>query len=88
MITRYITLAWVVLLLGTLTTIAQSKSSYNGTIGVTPVRVLQAGETLHVEMDFILDHVKVRVGWGRGFDPASGVINRHAGASPRFTKRA
>ena len=60
MITRYITLAWVVLLLGTLTTIAQSKSSYNGTIGVTPVRVLQAGETLHVEMDFILDHVKVR----------------------------
>lgn len=58
--TRYITLAWVVLLLGTLTTIAQSKSSYNGTIGITPVRVLQAGETLHVEMDFILDHVKVR----------------------------
>mgnify|MGYP000073824087 CR=1 FL=1 len=60
MITRYITFAAVVFLSGTLTTVAQSKPSYNGTIKVAPVRVLQSGETLHVEMEFILNHVKVR----------------------------
>lgn len=50
----------MVLLLGTLTSMAQSRPSYVGTISVKPVRVLQAGEMLYVEMDIILDQVKVK----------------------------
>ena len=34
--------------------------SYTGEITVDPVRVIHFGETLHVEMDFVMDGVKVR----------------------------
>ena len=57
---RYMACVLMVLLLGTLTSMAQSRPSYVGTISVKPVRVLQAGEMLYVEMDIILDQVKVK----------------------------
>ena len=39
---RYTACVLIAFLLGTLTSAAQSKSSYTGTINVNPVRVLQA----------------------------------------------
>ena len=57
---RYTACVLMAFLLGTLTSAAQSKSSYTGTINVNSVRVLQAGKTLYVEMDIVLDHVKVK----------------------------
>ena len=57
---RYTACVLIAFLLGTLTSAAQSKASYTGTINVNPVRVLQAGKTLYVEMDIVLDHVKVK----------------------------
>ncbi len=57
---RYTAFLLVAFLLETLTSEAQPKSSYTGTININPVRVLQAGKTLYVEMDIILDHVKVK----------------------------
>ena len=57
---RYMACVLMVLLLGTLTSMAQSRPSYVGTISIKPVRVLQAGEMLYVEMDIILDQVKVK----------------------------
>ena len=39
---RYMACVLMVLLLGTLTSMAQSRPSYVGTISVKPVRVLQA----------------------------------------------
>ena len=38
---------------------AQSTSAYTGEIKADPVRLIQAGETLHVEMDIVLVNVKV-----------------------------
>ena len=52
---RYMACVLMVLLLGTLTSMAQSRPSYVGTIRVKPVR-----EMLYVEMDIILDQVKVK----------------------------
>ena len=57
---RYMACVLMALLLGTLNSMAQSRPSYVGTISVKPVRVLQAGEMLYVEMDIILDQVKVK----------------------------
>ena len=57
---RYTAFLLVAFLLETLTSEAQPKSSYTGTININPVRVLQAGKTLYVEMDIILEHEKVK----------------------------
>ena len=45
---RYTAFLLVAFLLETLTSEAQPKSSYTGTININPVRVLQAGKTLYV----------------------------------------
>ncbi len=57
---RYMACVLMALLLGTITLAAQSKTSYTGVIKVNPVRVLQAGEMLYVEMDIVLERVKVK----------------------------
>lgn len=57
---RYMACVLMALLLGTITLEAQSKTSYTGVIKVNPVRVLQVGEMLYVEMDIVLERVKVK----------------------------
>ena len=47
---RYTAFLLVAFLLETLTSEAQPKSSYTGTININPVRVLQAGKTLYVKV--------------------------------------
>ena len=53
---------YTVLLLAVLFCIAGNAAaqSYRGTIKVDPVRAIKHGETLHVEMDLVLEGVKVR----------------------------
>lgn len=57
---QYMACVLMVFVLGLLNSTAQLKSSYSGTIRVNPVKVLQEGKTLYVEMDIVLDHVKVK----------------------------
>ena len=43
--------------------------SYEGTISIEPVRLEQSGEFLHIDLDVIMDDVKVKSARGVDFIP-------------------
>lgn len=48
---------------------AAQTRSYDGTITVTPVQLEQRGKVVHIDIDFILDDVKVKSAHGVDFIP-------------------
>lgn len=61
---QFIALALTVLFLNVMGALAQDRS-YDGTIRIKPVRLEQLGEFIHVDLDVVLEDVKVKSarGW-------------------------
>lgn len=51
---------------GLVSSAVAQECSYDGMVTIVPVRLEQAGDSLYIEMDFVLDDVKVKS--ARGFD--------------------
>lgn len=64
------------------TAMAQSRS-YEGGITVNPVRLEQKGDFIHVDIDFVLNNVKVKSA-GNGFNSAAGDFRTHSESSESF----
>lgn len=64
----FITLAIILLYLNVNWGMAQDRS-YEGIISINPVRLEQSGETLHIDLDIVMDNVKVKSAHGVDFIP-------------------
>ena len=67
---QFIICVLAVLCLGCFTVMGQSRS-YEGTITVNPVQLEQAGDSLYVHMEIVLDGVKVKSTPRSRFYPAT-----------------